>query len=109
METVEQFVYDVLSRCVGRDAALTSSDLARRSGISSRSCRRIIRANYEAWGSLGVLVCEPGHGFYFATEAEQVAQERLRKVRLENEARSRREILDRVLGRNGFGALCREA
>ena len=106
--SLDKSVLIALLKCTGREQAMTAPQLEQMLYIPERTVREIISRNYQAWGVHGVLVCEPGFGFYFSTEAEEVQREWLRKRQLRDEAGKRLAVLEAVMNDNGFGALCRQ-
>lgn len=100
-------ILSTLAGCIGRDTAISAPQLARRAAVSEREVRRIISTHHDdcGWQVYGVLVCEPGLGFYFADDAEQVEREWLRKRRLRDEAQGRLKRLECLMQKSGFGGL----
>ena len=91
----------------GRDQAITAPQLSVSLGVSEREVRRVISTHHDdcGWIVNGVLVCEPGRGFYFANEVEEAQREWLRKRRLRDEAQNRLAKLERLMKACGFGGL----
>ena len=92
----------------GLEAAVTAPQLAIEVGMNERDVRKIIARECREWSAEGLILARPGHGFFFATEAEEVSHRQAMLMSLEHEAACKRADFQQLMRDCGFGGLVHE-
>jgi hypothetical protein len=92
----------------GAENAIAAPDIALAVGLPAdgREVRRIIAGEFQQWIGPGVMLCSaPGKGFFFATEAEQIARKQFCLIALKLEAGGKLADYQHAMRLAGFGGL----
>lgn len=92
----------------GLESAVTAPQLAVEVGRNERDVRKCIARECGYWTGEGLLLARPGHGFFFATEAEEVAHRQGMLMSLEHEAAVKRADFQQLMRVTGFAGLILE-
>lgn len=98
----------VLRKHRGLEAAVTAPQLAVEVGMNERDVRKIIARECREWVGEGLILARPGHGFFFATEAEEVAHRQAMLLALKYEAAVKVADFQQLMRDCGFGGLVHE-
>jgi hypothetical protein len=92
----------------GLENAVTAPQLAVEVGINERDVRRLIANECRHWTDEGLILARPGHGFFFATEAEEILHRQAMLLRLKHEAATKVADFQQLMRATGFGGHVRE-
>lgn len=106
MSALGDAICKLLTGCRGIDAAMTAQAIAQAVGSDERTVRGIIAAESSKWPqSCGLLLAQPAHGFFFASQAEEVQHRQASLIRLKLEAATKVSLFQAEMRRHGFGGL----
>ncbi len=101
-------IHALLKSRFGVENAITAPDIAQTLGIDEREVRRTIANEFREWIGTGLLLCLPKHGFFFATEVEQVVRRQTLLLSLKLEAAAKLAQFHGAMRSAGFGGLVSE-
>jgi len=105
---VGDMILAVLKTHRGLEAAVTAPQLSIEVGMNERDVRKIIARESREWTGEGLILARPGHGFFFATEAEEVAHRQAMLLSLKYEASAKVADFQQLMRETGFAGLVHE-